>query len=543
MWVGLGGSWGWPGRRRAVVPSRLGPCSPVGGPGESSAAPSSSSTAASREPSALRLVDRADERAAQVDGGRPRLPAKARSDSSRRRRSPSTTSARAPTGAVQPASSAASSARSAATQARVSASSSGATAATTSARSARHSTASAPWPGGRQHLERVDDLGRPRRGGRGGPGRPGPGRRRRACRRATSRSRVSTLPRTGSTRRPRPSAASCAARRGEPVPTTEPAGSSPRVRPSRATSTSRGSSRAGIGGDDQPGLGRDRQVLERVHGEVDLDRRAAPAGWRRRRRRCRRSWSAARRRCRRTVVISTSSTRGRGARSRSATQPAWVVASALRRVPRRITRVSEATGRAPSAAWRRWGVGGRSTWCSCHGPVSGGTDTAATSCGSRSNRSRRACGVVVARSLAGELLDPDGRGVQQLLDDAVHGSWTSARVCSPRDGQPLVEPGHLGGDDVGGPGAQRGHGRGDGLRPAPGEVGGDLGGDQVLHGLQVRRGVRPRRPSPRRARPGRRPRHRAARPRPGRRRAAGPGRRRPARRRPGSPRRPQPPRR
>ena len=68
-------------------------------------------------------------------------------------------------------------------------------------------------------------------------------------------SRVSTLPRTGTTSSPRPRAPSWAARRGEPVPTTDPAGSSPRVRPSRATRTSRGSSRVGVAATTRPGSG------------------------------------------------------------------------------------------------------------------------------------------------------------------------------------------------------------------------------------------------------------------------------------------------
>ena len=130
--------------------------------------------------------------------------------------------------------------------------------------------------GGGQHLDRVDDLGdgvEPAE-----PGQPGAGEHD-GVELAVARpgaSRVSTLPRTATTSRPRPSARSWAARRGEPVPTREPAGSSPRVSPSRATSASRGSSRGGTAASTMP-LGRGgRQVLERVHGEVDRRRRAAP---------------------------------------------------------------------------------------------------------------------------------------------------------------------------------------------------------------------------------------------------------------------------
>ena len=67
--------------------------------------------------------------------------------------------------------------------------------------------------------------------------------------------RVSTLPRTGTTSRPSPRPRSCASRRGEPVPMRLPAGSSPSTRPSRATSTSRGSCRGGTAATTRPSAG------------------------------------------------------------------------------------------------------------------------------------------------------------------------------------------------------------------------------------------------------------------------------------------------
>ncbi len=71
----------------------------------------------------------------------------------------------------------------------------------------------------------------------------------------TLRTRVSTLPRTGTTSRSGRSARSCAARRGEPVPTEAPAGSVATVPPSRATSTSRASSRGGTAARRRPSAG------------------------------------------------------------------------------------------------------------------------------------------------------------------------------------------------------------------------------------------------------------------------------------------------
>ncbi len=95
----------------------------------------------------------------------------------------------------------------------------------------------------------------PRRGGRFGPGRRGPGRRASSSPSRTLPIRVSMLPRTPTTSKPRPRAWSWAARRGEPVPTRLPTGSSPRVSPSRATTTSRGSSRVGTAASAMPSAG------------------------------------------------------------------------------------------------------------------------------------------------------------------------------------------------------------------------------------------------------------------------------------------------
>ena len=161
-----------------------------------------------------------------------------------------------PTGALQPASRAASTARSAVTAARVHSSSSTARAARRGRGRPRGTrSASAPCAGagsicsGVEQLGRLVDAAQPAQPGRGddhGVELAGGD---------LARSRVSTLPRIGTTSRPRPRASSWATRRGDPVPTRAPAGSSPSTRPSRATSASRGSSRGGTAARTSRGSG------------------------------------------------------------------------------------------------------------------------------------------------------------------------------------------------------------------------------------------------------------------------------------------------
>jgi len=155
-------------------------------------------------------------------------------------------------GALQPASSAASVARSAVTQARTVTSSNRPSSSRVRASLVRHSTASAPCAGAGSTCSgsSVSVIASSR------PSRARPARASTTASRspsATRRMRVSTLPRIGTTSTPRPSARSCATRRGAPVPIFEPGGSSPRVRPSRATSASRGSCRAGTAAMISPG--------------------------------------------------------------------------------------------------------------------------------------------------------------------------------------------------------------------------------------------------------------------------------------------------
>ena len=174
----------------------------------------------------------------------------------------------------------------------------------------------------------------------------------------TNEIRVSTFPRISVTRRPSPRAANWAARRGEPVPTTDPAGSSPRVRPSRATRASRASSRTGIAATRRPGSGATgRSLSEWTATSI------SPAS------------RALRRAVTKTpvppmldsdavevspkVVISTISTVCPSSRRQSATHPDWVVARVLRRVPSRM--LMAFTPRPPSQGGptRRQRRGGR----------------------------------------------------------------------------------------------------------------------------------------------------------------------------------------
>ncbi len=195
-----------------------------------------------------------------------------RAATARRRRRPRRPRPAHPTGAEQPASRAASTARSASTAARVPRVVQRGAHRVDEVGVARRGTRPPAHPARARAASAAGRASRsPRRAGRAGPARPGPGprrptRRRRPCRSGCPRCRGSPT-----TSKPRPSAWSCAARRGDPVPTRAPAGSSPRVSPSRATSTSRGSSRSGHGGQrDQSGCGAVGQVLERVHGDVDV---------------------------------------------------------------------------------------------------------------------------------------------------------------------------------------------------------------------------------------------------------------------------------
>jgi len=163
-------------------------------------------------------------------------------------------SARAPTGALQPASSAARKPRSAIAAARVGAWSRVLSWAAVTGSSVRHSTASTPCVGagistdgssGVVASSSSPSLDRPAVASTRASTSPS----------ASLRRRVPTLPRIGTISRRRPAARSRAARRGDPVPIRAPCGSASRVVPPGQTSASRGSSRAGYAATCRPGTG------------------------------------------------------------------------------------------------------------------------------------------------------------------------------------------------------------------------------------------------------------------------------------------------
>ena len=209
----------------------------------------------------------------QSDGARAvggqRRPRAARA---RRRRRPRPPRPSAPTGAEQPASSAASRARSAVTAARV--------CGVVERASGREPVARVvgaaldrqrALAGGGEHLERVERPRWPRRAGRAGRARRGPGRRRRRRRRATLPEPGVDVAADGDDLEAEPEGA----RAGRP-------GAASRCRPGSRPAARRGSARrgprarragpraAGTAASAMPSAGRGRQVLERVHGEVDV---------------------------------------------------------------------------------------------------------------------------------------------------------------------------------------------------------------------------------------------------------------------------------
>ncbi len=194
------------------------------------------------------------------------------------------TVAQAPMGAAQPASRAASTPRSARTAACVNGSSTASTARPTtecvSASSVRISRASAPWPGavGQRSSSRCSVAASMR------PMRSRPAAASTTASRSpavTRERRVSMLPRMSTTSRSGRSARICARRRGDPVPTRAPRGRVASVRPSRAQSTSRGSSRTGTDATVRPAYGAVGRSLSecttRSHSPRSSDSRSALA--------------------------------------------------------------------------------------------------------------------------------------------------------------------------------------------------------------------------------------------------------------------------
>jgi hypothetical protein len=90
--------------------------------------------------------------------------------------------------------------------------------------------------------------------------------------------------------------------------------------------------------------------------------------------------------------------------------------------------------------------------------------------------------VLIAARFGGELTHPDGRRMQQLLDDPMQRTGNIRPLLLGEFRSPCIELAHLGRDDVFGPGAQGGHGRRDVGAAQPAEEVLDLAGDDLLDG-------------------------------------------------------------
>ena len=195
--------------------------------------------------------------------------------------------------------------------------------------------------------------------------------------------------------------------------------------PSRATSASRGSSRGGTAAMTQPRVGRGRQVLVGVHGDVDLagEQRVAQL-------RDEHADAERRDRGRRPVAVGADGDQldgvARGAQPRRRPARTGRGPAALGRVPRRRGgRWADAvTGGPPRCRGARGSSTAVLTGASSAARTSPRrcTATAAGVCGSSSNSSRSACGVAVAVRARGQPLDLHRRGVQQLVDDPADGA-------------------------------------------------------------------------------------------------------------------------
>src|SRR3984957_4636599 len=124
--------------------------------------------------------------------------------------------------------------------------------------------------------------------------------------------------------------------------------------------------------------------------------------------------------------------------------PAWVVASKLPRVPIRITSTKRLLS---GICWYRGQFA-----CSGDGVDSGLVEL---------EQLTQCLGVAVAAGSAGQLLDPHGGCVQQLVDDASDRAGHLVFLGGFQAGQTVVEAQQFGLDDVGGALAQRGERRSD----------------------------------------------------------------------------------
>src|ERR1700728_557058 len=134
--------------------------------------------------------------------------------------------------------------------------------------------------------------------------------------------------------------------------------------------------------------------------------------------------------------------------SASLTTPAWVVASKLPRVPIRITCANWLLGGllwadCVESCWHSWQFTGGGT----------GVDGRLVEFEKLTQR----FGVAVAAGGAGELLDPHGGRVQQLVHHPTDGAGDLFALGALQAGQPVLQAEQLGFDHIGGPLAQRGH--------------------------------------------------------------------------------------
>ena len=98
-------------------------------------------------------------------------------------------------------------------------------------------------------------------------------------------------------------------------------------------------------------------------------------------------------------------------------------------------------------------------------------------------------GVAAALAVAGELLDPDGGGVEQLVDDSLDAAAHLGALGLAELGHPVLEAEDLVVDEHGRVRAQGGDGGGDGLGGAGEQVGGHLAGDHLRGDRDLRGGV------------------------------------------------------
>ena len=256
------------------------------------------------------------------------------------------------------------------------------------------------------------------------------------------------------------------------MPTVAPGGSSARVRPSRATSASRGSSRGGTAAMCSPGRAAVGRSLYECTAK-SISRRSARR--------------AARRRTRPTPSRCTGAVERSPAVTTSTSSTGRPVAAVR---PRRPGRTGPSPGRCPGyrgagghRPLRRRGVGRlpirRRRGRGSRRRIAGGLGTEVEQLAQQGR-------VLVAAGLGGELAHPHGGRVQQPLHHPVHRAGHLGALLVGQVRPALGQPAQLGGDHLVGPPAQGGHGGRHVGAAQPGEEALDLGGHDLDGG-----GVRP----------------------------------------------------